>query len=304
MKTFQIGIPTLNRKDLLEESLVRYQNDFPDVKIHIVDNGNQDILIPRASLGKYSIYTQPTNLGVSTSWNLLCREIFKENDYALILNDDIYLGYDKSIVDEAIQIAMNNRKHLFIRSEMSWSMFLISKELFSEIGGFDELFHPAYYEDSDYIYRMNLAGIQQSIIPSLNPRTYRISGTYEKAPELVNMAMQSNKERYIEKWGGLPLLEQYEVPYGEPNPKNTFSHWNRAANIIHFEVLNSMVKVWQKNPTDFKRFGSDGQNISFVDFPGGPMICVGENLIDWVKKSMVVTRIVPYGDFIILETNK
>jgi GT2 family glycosyltransferase len=92
-------------------------------------------------------------------------------------------------------------------------MFIISKEMYQTIGKFDEIFYPAYYEDSDYIYRMNLAGIRQIIDSSLNPVEYRISSTYEKAPDLVNEAMQTNRERYIKKWGGLPLLETYTMPY-------------------------------------------------------------------------------------------
>jgi hypothetical protein len=60
---------------------------------------------------------------------------------------------------------------------------------------------------------MNLAGIRQIIDKSLNPVEYRISSTYEKAPDLVNEAMQTNRERYIKKWGGLPLMETYTMPY-------------------------------------------------------------------------------------------
>jgi hypothetical protein len=40
---FAIGIPTLNRADLLVPSLLKYINDFPGVKIFVLDNGNQDI---------------------------------------------------------------------------------------------------------------------------------------------------------------------------------------------------------------------------------------------------------------------
>ena len=297
MKTYEIGIATLNRKDLLQDALAGYERDFPNVKVHVVDNGNQNIE------GPGSIYPQSKNRGVAASWNILCKHILASNDYALIVNDDVYLGYEKRVVDEAIELAINNGNPEFIRSEMSWSMFLISKDLFTQLGGFDEMFYPAYYEDSDYIYRMRLSGIEQHINPTLNPHTYRMNGTYEKAPELVNEAMQKNRDRYIEKWGGMPLLEQYTIPYGEPNPKNIISHWNRHANTANFEILeNGMVKVWMKEPVMLNRFGSDGSQIIFVDYPGGPMLSIGDNLSDWIKKSVEITRIMPYNDFVILET--
>ena len=41
---FGIGIPTLNRYDLLLPALHFYAlNDFPDTHIHIIDNGDQGI---------------------------------------------------------------------------------------------------------------------------------------------------------------------------------------------------------------------------------------------------------------------
>jgi len=204
-RKFEIGIPTLNRYDLLKPTLEKYQNDFSGVKIHIVDNGKQGIC------GE-SVYAMPINLGVAASWNFLCNKIFENADYAVILNDDIYLGYSTEVIHNAIENCGTDE--FFLRSENSWSMFVISKAMFNRIGKFDEIFYPAYYEDSDYIYRMNLAGIRQLIDKSLNPVEYRISSTYEKAPDLVNEAMQTNRERYIKKWGGLPLLEKYTMPYG------------------------------------------------------------------------------------------
>ena len=293
MKSFQIGIATLNRKDLLEDALVKYQADFPNIKVHVVDNGSQGIVGPGA------VYAQPSNLGVAASWNLLCREIFKENDYALIVNDDVYLGYGIDEVSAAIQASGNAG---FIRSEMSWSIFLISKDLYVELGGFDELFYPAYYEDSDYIYRMRLAGIEQFITPTLNPLTHRINGTYDRNPELVNAAMSDNRERFIKKWGGLPLLERFKEPFGPIAASK--KHYNRDGNIIHFEVMGTLVRVWAEKEVPFIRFGSDGNKLEFFDYPGGPMIRIGQDLSSWLNENEVrtITRIVPYGKFIILET--
>jgi hypothetical protein len=42
-KSFAIGIPTLNRFDLLHPALMFYKQDFPNTKIYVVDNGNQNI---------------------------------------------------------------------------------------------------------------------------------------------------------------------------------------------------------------------------------------------------------------------
>jgi GT2 family glycosyltransferase len=203
MQQFAIGIPTLNRADLLLPTLEKYVVDFPNTEIYIIDNGKQGI---KEWANKYSqiiVIEEETNLGVAASWNKLCRLIYEKHEYALICNDDIYLGYNTSVVD--MLISLNGLA--LTKSYVSFSVFLLSKHYYYAIGEFDEQFYPAYYEDSDYIYRMKLFGSGFCIDKCLDPVQYIINGTYEKNPQLVNDAMAINKERYIQKWGGMPLLE-------------------------------------------------------------------------------------------------
>jgi len=204
---FAIGIPTLNRADLLIPSLSKYTADFKDIDIHIVDNGKQSL----TAADKIHIYEQQQNLGVAASWNLLCNKIFETHSHALILNDDVYLGYDTQRVNDVI----SKYPYSLVQSHVSWSVILISKYMYDYIGAFDETFYPAYYEDSDYLYRMKLKGIIQDVDESLNPKTVRISMTQEKDPELVNESMRVNRERYIEKWGNSPLLETFLTAYNK-----------------------------------------------------------------------------------------
>jgi GT2 family glycosyltransferase len=212
MSNFAIGIPTLNRWDLLKEVIHKYLDDFKDIDIYIIDNGKQNI--KNEINHKNIIVHEPDyNYGVAKSWNLLCNTIFQYNENALILNDDIYLGYGTDVVENAIK----KSKVGIIQSEKNWCVICINQNLFEMIGDFDEVFYPAYYEDSDYLYRMKLEGIRQDVDATLNPLIFRASQTYEKNPELVNEAMQNNRLRYIKKWGNSPLLEIYTKPYNSPN---------------------------------------------------------------------------------------
>ena len=203
---FSIGIPTLNRADLLNPSLEKYQRDFKGVEIHVIDNGQQ--YLPETTA---CIHKQDFNLGVAASWNKLCRIIFKKNDWALLVNDDVYLGYTPEVVNAAIL----KSKVGIVQSYFNWSVILISKELYEKVGEFDETFFPAYYEDSDYMYRLKMLRLRHEINFSLNPLVVMQSQTYEKAPELVNKAMKENRLRYIEKWGNSPLLELFTTPYNK-----------------------------------------------------------------------------------------
>ena len=209
--SFAIGIPTLNRSDLLLPTLIKYvTEDFKDIEIHIIDNGKQDLtflnIIPNVFL-----YEEDKNIGVAGSWNKLCKIIFEKHNHALILNDDVYLGYNTDTVNSVI----NKYEYSLVQSYVSWSVILMSKYMYDYIGDFDETFYPAYYEDSDYLYRMKLKGIRQDVEAELNPQTVRISMTQERDPELVNASMQENRLRYIEKWGNSPLLETFLTPYNK-----------------------------------------------------------------------------------------
>ena len=201
-----VGIPTLNRFDLLFPCLVMYKNDFPETELHVLDNGKQNIKV-----NGINIIESESNLGVGASWNLLLDIIFKNNDYALILNDDIYLG--KKINDLKEQIKKKKLKDSFLRATPDWCAFIISKKIFEKVGRFDECFYPAYYEDKSYEYRMKLNGVSQVKTPILNPTLYNSSQTMVKMPSLQETS-KTNKLKYIEMWGGEPQKELYKTPFG------------------------------------------------------------------------------------------
>lgn len=206
---FAIGIPTLNRFDLLHPALLFYIRDFPDTKIYIIDNGNQGIS-DKIKHKNIEVFEQKENLGVANSWNILCKKIFEENDYAIMLNDDIYFGRKEWEVDNLL----TNFEKQFYVSMQDWCVFILPKTTYKKVGNFDGEFYPAYYEDNDYMYRMKLLGINMFKIPFLNPFLYQSSQTLDRLPELAKL-IEKNKERYILKWGGLPNKETFKKPFNQ-----------------------------------------------------------------------------------------
>jgi GT2 family glycosyltransferase len=217
MKKFGIGIPTLNRADLLIPAIKKYVNDFPEVDIHIIDNGKQEILnkllidkeIYESRRNIYLIENEK-NIGVGASWNMLCYFIFSRCENALILNDDIYLGKSKSEIERLI----DKKNNSFITATPDWCAFIISKKIYESVGKFDECFYPAYYEDNSYAYRMKLKGINHHKTPYLNPIEYRVSQTIEKDKSIFDYRTK-NKELYIQMWGGLPERETFLTPFNK-----------------------------------------------------------------------------------------
>jgi GT2 family glycosyltransferase len=205
---FAIGIPTLNRYDLLKPSLEKYVKDFPSTQIFILDNGSQGIA-QDFHADQVTVISSTENLGVAKSWNLLCRQIFSCSDYALILNDDIYLGKTE---EQIAGLLMDCDDQHFIVGNNHWCAFLLPAATYFEIGAFDENFFPAYFEDNCYAYRLKLAGKLCFKTSFLDPEIYRNSQTIQKDMSINNRFLL-NREYYMKKWGGLPGEETFIIPF-------------------------------------------------------------------------------------------
>lgn len=197
-----VGIPTYNRYDILKPNLIAYKQDFDGAPFFIVDNGNQGVL-------HNNVYVPENNIGVAASWNYLCKEIFKTCEYALILNDDIYLGKTLNIVKQIIA----KKPNTFTRATPDWCAFIIPKTVYEEVGEFDECFYPAYYEDKSYEYRMKLKRMPINKTPLLNPYIYRSSSSLEKDPTILEHS-KKNRKLYISMWGGEPEREKFTTAFG------------------------------------------------------------------------------------------
>jgi GT2 family glycosyltransferase len=113
---------------------------------------------------------------------------------------------DKEVVDEA--------------PHPHFSAFMVSKECWETVGEFDEVFFPAYFEDNDYHYRMNLMEVPAIVLPTAMFYHYG-SRTQNEAnengqPIVVSMLFENNRAFYVKKWGGLPGQENFTRPYNNP----------------------------------------------------------------------------------------
>ena len=204
-----IGIPTLNRADLLNEALEKYFEDFKDIEIFIVDNGNQSIITREE---KFAIYRPTENLGVAKSWNTIMDYADKTDaTHVLMLNDDIYLGRTEH---EIKMVMRNNQNADFINSFQNWCCFILTVDVWKKAGKFDEEFFPAYFEDNSFDYKMSLINAKKTWTSFLDPFTYRNSMTIAKDPTLNNRFAQ-NRAMYIDMWGGLPTEERYVTKFNK-----------------------------------------------------------------------------------------
>lgn len=98
-----------------------------------------------------------------------------------------------------------------------FSCFVISRECHKWFQ-FDEGFIPAYHEDNDFHRRLKLAGFGEKIFGLNVPFLHYGSGTLKANPRMQESwpaRFGKCQQYYIEKWGGLPGSETFQVPFNQ-----------------------------------------------------------------------------------------
>ena len=93
---------------------------------------------------------------------------------------------------------------------------MLSRRCRDVVGPFDERFYPAYFEDNDYHYRIQLAGLRAVTYPPAMFYHYgsRTQNEATAVPLVPGSVFDENRRRYVQKWGGPPGQEQFRNPFG------------------------------------------------------------------------------------------
>lgn len=213
-----LGCPTLRRYDLLEKMIISAQTGTraPE-RFMVVDNGGS--LAPGEALRclALDIHVPGENLGCARSWNLMARHVLLTDDDALLIAADDVL-FEPDTIGSALRV-MEDGDFDFVTPEPGgFSCFLVRKRLFEKVGWFDEQFWPAYYEDNDFHRRMTLSGItSEARAPGryvhVNNGSQTVASFSRDERMEHHRRFDSNRDRYVAKWGGLPHCETFIVPY-------------------------------------------------------------------------------------------
>jgi GT2 family glycosyltransferase len=237
--TLILGVPTLNRYDLLNELVASAERGSlkPD-RYYIVDNGGQiDVKVAEGKLvlpmNRAIVYQPGRNLGVAASWNLILKENYEkqfcaeteastdeepiymaEERTVIIAGDDIVLG-DRTLELMVAKARESTRLFICANGASAWSLFLQKPELARKIGWYDEKFWPAYYEDNDYHRRMLLAGedYEGAVDAAVtHKRSSTIEAMSKEERTAFDVEFNKNQRYYGIKWGGPPGHETLASP--------------------------------------------------------------------------------------------
>jgi hypothetical protein len=209
-KNFSIGIVTyINRYDKLFKPLIKSLcKIFPDTEIIIAINGYYDQEKQKRYLADIGFFlSQFPNVkkfeykegqSLSKLWNQLI--IHSTNEKLFICNDDIKIApyFRENLEKSGI---LNTNLGLL---NSSWSHFLISKSIISQVGWFDERLPGVGNEDDDYETRLVIHGIliQFYTIEGLKNIIFQTKDfSYGKNTETVNIKyVKENKIFFDKKW--------------------------------------------------------------------------------------------------------
>jgi glycosyltransferase involved in cell wall biosynthesis len=175
-------------------------------EVVVIDNGSP-VEVPFAA----RVYRYPENRGVSVGWNTGIR--ISSAPVVAVLNSDCHVepGWDEALLAAATdgrRIAFPYTDHCdglgFIQPDQAGTAgwcFALTKDVYAEIGPFDEWFSPAFCEDTDYWHRAWQLGIELSPVPEAHVvharRTSSQSGS--------DMLLQAHRYKYGWKHGVDPL---------------------------------------------------------------------------------------------------
>ncbi|MBS1071002.1 hypothetical protein JK222_04685 [Gluconobacter cerinus] len=227
-----------NYPEALFESCLKFSNEV-DFRWYLYFHGNDPAIEKRLlafanNHPNVMFFPYGSNRGLAQSWNDALRFSEKFGDeFAIILNDDLAFrgdGFPK-FVDyvRALPDGYGMATVMGMESENSpvagkivvqqLACCVIGKAALNEIGYFDQNFSPAYFEDTDYVYRLENAHLKVEIDERILVDHDR-STTLRTNPELkkqIDEIFGRNERYFRRKWGGNDILSSsYKTPFDKP----------------------------------------------------------------------------------------
>ncbi|WP_410771928.1 glycosyltransferase family 2 protein [Fontibacillus sp. BL9] len=241
MKRFgltSIVIPTYNGLRLLSSCVesIRHHTDAP-YEIIVVDNGSSDGSVPYCLREGLTLISLPENAGFPAACNRGLS--IAAGDQLLLLNNDVkvsprWLSNLLSALWSASEVGMvgpvtnyaSGRQQVAISAENDEGFYaiaeqfnrsdpakwvvaqrlvgmclLMKREVWSRLGGLDEIFSPGHYEDDDYSYRARQQGYKLLICGDTLVHHSGSASFKAGHPEGWDRLIERNRKLFIDKWG-------------------------------------------------------------------------------------------------------
>lgn len=211
-----MGVPVLTRYELLADMINTV--DVPVDRFVVVDNGGRREPVAQLAGADNYWLRMPSNLGVAASWNL----IIKSSPYApwwLIVNFDV--RWPESSLAELARRAGPDQLVLS-GGAPPWCAFAVGATVVERVGLFDEMFHPAYFEDNDYERRVRSAGLPvvHTDVSVHHQNSSTLDAGYRRANDITFAANRAYYDKKLAAGdlsaGGWQLARRRQLGWDQP----------------------------------------------------------------------------------------
>jgi GT2 family glycosyltransferase len=246
---FSIVIPVWNGAAVISQCLESVFANADDELLEVVcvDNGSHDDSAARiaSQYPQVGLIRQPVNLGFAGGVNagmaaarghvfiLLNQDCLPEHDWLSAIGKAFEDDPQAGIAGCTILHADGSLDHAGARmvrplaygehftdvasaprtsDYVTGAAFAIRREVIERIGGFDEDFYPAYYEETDFCYRARVAGFETIYAPAARIRHLRSSNEAHKFPVRHAANQHRSRLRFVLKhWSQQELVAFFDA---------------------------------------------------------------------------------------------
>jgi len=187
--------------------LVSIKGNERYVPVFCVDNGSKE---PYPKWGGVSIIRSNEIMGYAAGINFGIRFALEQVDaeWFVVLNNDVLVK--KPFVENLLALDPKNLYGFYTWKDLfdwdylsSWCLF-ISKNIWDQIGQFDEAFYPMYFEDADYSKRVLDAGYDLICLEREEWGFYHLNRWLERKKKLLeyDSGRAALRKYLIEKYEG------------------------------------------------------------------------------------------------------
>ena len=164
---------------------------------------------------------------------------------------------------------------------ISGASILISKFLWNEIGGFDERFVPAYYEDSDLAFEVCKHGYKVVYQPESVVVHFEGMSNGTDTSSGVKAYQVENKNKFYEKWKDVLKENHFE------NGKNVFLARDRSKNKKCILFVDHYVPTFDKDAGSRATY----QHLKLMSELGYNIKFIGDNFLKYEKYTKVLENL-------------
>ena len=120
-------------------------------------------------------------------------------EYIIISNDDLTLDYG-SLKDLCVPGVVTSPRVNGELRQFSGHMFCVPRSVYEKVGGYDERYTIAYFDDDDFLKNLETNGVETRAVGSVNI-LHPVGGTtLHTYPDWQDF-FEENKKKFVEKWG-------------------------------------------------------------------------------------------------------